>query len=336
MCAFVQETAVIRIQAHTDFALQSGIWTRLLSLSPSFFRQFSAGDLVMRVIGSRETLQNMTLTILNGVLYLLAWGAALIALLIISPSLAGAALLLTMIYLAVLMWIGQGFWHYEHSAAEQRGRNSGWIAALLQGVNHLQIAGAVERVFHIWAERFTLVQRAAQQSCFYESRLQVVNSVYPLLALLALFLNGLSGGGLSAGTFMTAQIIFLSGMTALTQFGTACLALVRLIPSYQCLTPILTAAPETRPGQPPAHPLRGEIVVQDVTFRYDAARGNALDNLSLHIPPGEFVAIVGASGSGKSTLLRVLLGFERPQTGAVYFDGQSLAEVDPRTIRSQI
>jgi ATP-binding cassette subfamily C protein len=58
--------------------------------------------------------------------------------------------------------------------------------------------------------------------------------------------------------------------------------------------------------------------------------------VSFHVKAGEFVAFVGPSGSGKSTVLRLLLGFEEPESGAIYFDGQELAGLDLQAIRSQI
>jgi ABC-type phosphate/phosphonate transport system ATPase subunit len=61
-----------------------------------------------------------------------------------------------------------------------------------------------------------------------------------------------------------------------------------------------------------------------------------LDNLSLKIKPGQYVAIVGKTGCGKSTLMRLLLGFETPQRGAVYFDGQDIAKLDLRSLRQNI
>lgn len=334
---FVQETAVIRIQARTDFAMQSALWSRLLTLSPAFFRQFSAGDLVMRVIGSRDTLQTMILTLVNSVFYSLSLVVALIALLLISPLLAGTGLLLSAIYMVLLLWIGQRFFRAESAAVDQRGRNSGWVTTILQGVSHLHAAGAVERAFRVWADRFALAHRAAQHSRRAEGRVQVLNDVGPLIALLALFLAVMASNGLmSSGTFIAAQIIFLYAASAAFNLGTSWLALLRLAASYRRIVPILEALPETRPGQPPAHPLKGEILLDDVTFRYNSSRQPALQNVSLHILANEFVAIVGASGSGKSTLLRLLLGFEHPDSGTVAYDGQALSSVDVRSVRSQI
>ena len=60
-----------------------------------------------------------------------------------------------------------------------------------------------------------------------------------------------------------------------------------------------------------------------------------MDRVSIAIRRGEFVAIVGPSGSGKSTLLRMLIGFDRPDSGSVTYDGQDLAELDVAAVRRQ-
>ena len=75
-----------------------------------------------------------------------------------------------------------------------------------------------------------------------------------------------------------------------------------------------------------------------VSFRYPGQEQGAkvLDNVSLQVRPGEFVAIVGPSGSGKSTLMRLLLGFEAPDSGTVTYDGRELATLDLRDVRRQI
>merc|ERR1712131_34946 len=97
---------------------------------------------------------------------------------------------------------------------------------------------------------------------------------------------------------------------------------------------------------------QGHISIDNLTFSYHQKSklivGKAeenlpqfngvtvLHNISLEVKPGEFVAIVGPSGSGKSTLFRLLLGFEQPQTGSIFYDGKNLAELDLEAVRQQL
>jgi ABC-type bacteriocin/lantibiotic exporter with double-glycine peptidase domain len=77
------------------------------------------------------------------------------------------------------------------------------------------------------------------------------------------------------------------------------------------------------------------VTVSNVGFRYRSDGALILDGVTLAMEPGEFVALVGPSGSGKSTLFRLLLGFDAPEVGTVYFDGQDMAGLDLNALRRQ-
>ena len=85
-------------------------------------------------------------------------------------------------------------------------------------------------------------------------------------------------------------------------------------------------------------PLRGEVEFDDVTFAYSTAEGTktALADVSLHVPPGQTVALVGATGAGKSTLAKLAARFYDPTSGAVRVDGHDLRDVTMRSLRSQM
>ena len=75
---------------------------------------------------------------------------------------------------------------------------------------------------------------------------------------------------------------------------------------------------------------------QPCEFRLCAGHPDAVKDVSIEVMPGEFVALVGGSGAGKSTLLRLILGFETPRSGAVFFDGKDLAKLDVSVVRQQL
>jgi ATP-binding cassette subfamily C protein len=110
----------------------------------------------------------------------------------------------------------------------------------------------------------------------------------------------------------------------------------QIFPILEKIEPILDTKPEydeykSNPGN-----LTGSVEVSHVSFRYQEEDPLVLKDVSIKIREGEYVGLVGPSGSGKSSLLRVLLGFENPETGRVYYDGQDLTKVDIRAIRRQL
>jgi ABC-type bacteriocin/lantibiotic exporter with double-glycine peptidase domain len=107
-------------------------------------------------------------------------------------------------------------------------------------------------------------------------------------------------------------------------------------PLLEMVKPILEEVPEVDESKKMVTSLSGDIEVSNLTFRYTKEGPTVLNNVSLKIKPGEYVAVVGRTGCGKSTLMRLLLGFEKPESGAVYYDGEDLEGLDVRSVRQCI
>ena len=92
------------------------------------------------------------------------------------------------------------------------------------------------------------------------------------------------------------------------------------------------------PAEPEEEDLHfsGDIRLENLSFGYEGAAENAVSDISLHIKPGQQVAIIGGTGSGKSTLVQLLMGFRRPSAGHIYFDGRDSTSISPKTIRENI
>jgi len=165
----------------------------------------------------------------------------------------------------------------------------------------------------------------------------LMSTVMPLIIILFIFwvIAGQIPNTLSTGQFMAFFTALTLTVVAVLQLGMALVSFLMVIPLFESIRPILEAAPENTAIKPEVQNLSGEIEVSNVSFRYQPDGPLVLKNVSMHISPGEFVAIVGASGSGKSTLLRLLLGFEAPESGSVYYDRQDLSSFDPTSVRRQ-
>jgi ATP-binding cassette subfamily C protein len=145
-----------------------------------------------------------------------------------------------------------------------------------------------------------------------------------------------SGGGLSTGAFLAFNAAFGQFLAAMLGLTTTLISILSIVPIYERARPLLQTAPEVDQAKANPGELSGGIEISHVSFRYQGDRPLILDDVSLQIKPGEFVAIVGPSGTGKSTLFRLLLGFENPETGSLYYDGKDLAGLDVQAVRRQM
>ena len=90
------------------------------------------------------------------------------------------------------------------------------------------------------------------------------------------------------------------------------------------------------PNPEEALELKGDIEFEHVSFCYDGASVPAVEDVSLHIRPGEKIAVIGGTGSGKSTLVQLLMSFRLPTSGKIYFDGRDAATINRKTIRDNM
>lgn len=141
---------------------------------------------------------------------------------------------------------------------------------------------------------------------------------------------------LTTGSFLAFVVAFTQFMTATLQLSSSVVSVASVVPIYQRALPILRTLPETSAAKSSPGILSGSIELSHVTFRYKPDAPLVLRDISISIEPGQFVAIVGASGSGKSTLFRLLLGFETPESGTVYYGGFDLTGLDLQDLRRQI
>ena len=133
--------------------------------------------------------------------------------------------------------------------------------------------------------------------------------------------------------FNAAFGTFVSGITKLSD---TIIKVMEVNVIWDRVKPILEAKPEVDDDKTDPGRLMGGIKLDRVSFRYGEDRPLTLDKLTVEAKPGEFIALVGPSGSGKSTTIRLMLGFEQPEEGTIYYDGQNLSGLDIWAIRRQL
>ena len=157
----------------------------------------------------------------------------------------------------------------------------------------------------------------------------------PLLGTVALYYFAVqSEVGPSDYLAFSAAYGVVSG--AFTAFAGIVTSTAQIQPILEMAEPILKTEPEMAEEKEIVTRLSGAIELSSVSFRYQENTPYIIDNLNLKIKPGEYVAIVGRSGCGKSTLMRLLLGFETPEKGAIYYDRKDMRSLDLQSLRRKM
>jgi NHLM bacteriocin system ABC transporter ATP-binding protein len=334
-----QSILTLRIESTTDNVLQSAIWDRLLKLSPTFFRHYTSGDLVNRVLSVRDIHQRLSgatqRSLLSGTFAVLNLGLMVVY----SQQLAfvgvGIGLLMAVITAAFsIAAIDQA-----RTQQQINGENNGLTVQLVNGITKLRVAMAEERAFAAWAKQYSQQLKLKASLQQINDQVSTINEILPLVSALLMF--GLAvplvqNAQLTLGTFLAFNFAFATFIKGVTDLSNTITDLVDIVPIWERIQPILQAplepaANNTHPGQ-----LTGRLVLENISFRYSEHGSLVLKDISLHAEPGEFVAIVGPSGSGKSTILRLLLGFETPTAGRVVYDDKDLAGLDLQALRRML
>ncbi len=336
-----QAIATMRVETGSDAHLQAAVWDRLLKLRTSFYRDYATGDLNSRVssiTAIRRKLSGSALQgIFSGVFSLLNLGL----LFYYSPPLAIVALLVALVIMAVTVASGLVLVRKYKPLLEIQGKLYGLVVQLINGVSKLRIAGAEERAFAAWGQRYGQQLRLTLSTQQLEDAVDVFNRILPIFTTLLLFwlashfIDNTSGDGLSTGTFLAFSVAFGTFISGATSLSNTLVDLLDVVPLWQRAQPILQAEPEVNLTKADPGQLSGALKVDRVSFRYKPDGPLILDDVSLEAKPGEFIALVGPSGSGKSTAMRLLLGFDTAEKGNVYYDGQDLSGLDVVAVRRQ-
>ncbi|HEY0510326.1 MAG TPA: NHLP bacteriocin export ABC transporter permease/ATPase subunit [Thermoanaerobaculia bacterium] len=330
--------AVLRLGGKIDGAVQAAVWDRLLALPVSFFRQFTVGDLSNRSMGIDAIRELVTGNVLTSILAAIFSLFSFALLFYYSWRLALLATALVLVLSGVtlgLVWLQL---RYQRELLHLQGRVSSMLFGLIGGIAKLRVGGAEQRAFALWAHRFAEQRQYAIQAQRVANVQTTFNATYGVLTSIALFaMVGQSlRADLSIGDFLAFNAAFgqflASALAMIGVFST----LLTMVPIYERLAPILEEAPEVDVTKAEAGDLSGEIEFSHVSFRYQDDGPAILDDVSFRAAPGEFIALVGPSGAGKSTCLRLILGFERPTSGSIYFDGQDLTSLSLHSVRRQL
>ncbi|WP_066828938.1 ATP-binding cassette domain-containing protein [Collinsella ihumii] len=330
----IRQIVLARISTKLSVPLDAAMMMRALSLPASFFSRYQTGDLSERlaIVGEvGRLIQDVVLTALLNALFAMAYVGQIAA---IAPVMAlptvGVALLTT----AVTALVAAAQMRVTARRLDLGARLSGWQYALIEGLQKIKLVGAEKRAFATWANLYHRQARLTYNGPVLTRLSSTIQMAVASLGTIVFYLSA-AAGGLSVAEYMAFTSAYGAVSAALAALGSAAVNMACIRPYLSMADPLLKTVPETSESKRALERMSGGFELNHVTFAYGDDRP-VLDDLTLKVRPGEYVAVVGKTGCGKSTLMRLLLGFERPQRGAVYYDGRDLASVDAGSVRKRI
>ena len=326
---------IIRIRNIAEMHVQNAIMARTFLLSPTFFSKNPSGEL-------SEKLNNVSTlaTLLNEAMVGALLNAVLSVIYLIQVNIYGGKLFWPAVAVIVLQY-GALLLNYRRAVyvrsnyTERAAKLSGLEYNLFAGIQKLKLTGSETRAFARWLDHYSETARILYNPALKSRLYPALTAFLGIGGTMFIFWSTLSNG-VSTSDYIAFSSAFGMMTAAITQLQLVIPNLSQIKPLLESVKPILEEVPEMEDKAPQVEDLFGGIEISGLSFRYQEDGPMILDDLSLKIEPGEYVGIVGKSGCGKSTLIRLLLGFEQPLSGGIYYDNYDLAKVDKASLRRKI
>lgn len=331
----VRDMLLARIGTKLSISVDAAAMMRIMSLPADFFRSYSAGELANRVSQIGVLCRMLVSTVLSTGFTSLFSFIYISQIFAYAPALVAPALVI--ILATVVLSLLSSLIQMKVSARQMElsGRESGMTYALISGIQKIKLAGAEKRAFARWGDLYAESARLAYDPPVFLKLNSVISLAISLTGTIVMYYMAVRSG-VSVADYYAFSTAYGMVSGAFMSLAGIALSAAQIRPILAMVKPFFDEVPEISDGKQVLTRLSGGIELSHVSFRYSDDMPLVIDDLSLKIRPGQYVAIVGKTGCGKSTLLRLLLGFEKPQKGAVYYDGRDLEKIDLRSLRRRI
>ena len=335
LLAIIKQLLLSRIRVKLSVNVQAAAMMRVLSLPPDFFKKYNSGEL-SQYLGYMNSLcttlvDSIFSTAITGVFSLVY----LTQIFSYARSLVIPSLVVTVLTLAIGIAANAAQAEINKEQMDLAAKERGLSYALINGIEKIRLSGAENRVFAKWIELYVRDADLKFNPPVIVKMQRVFSAAVTLVGTIVMYYIAVRTGVSVADYYaFNAAYGYISG--ALAAITSVAMTAATIVPSLELIRPLLDAEPEKHTGRESVASITGNIELSHVTFRYEKEGRKILDDLSLRIPARQYVAIVGKTGCGKSTLLRLLLGFEMPETGAIFYDRKDIQTLDLGSLRKCI
>lgn len=335
LLTIVKTLVTSRINTKTGLQIQAATMMRVMSLPADVFKKYSAGDLSSRVAGVDSLCKMLVSTVFSTGLTSIFSIIYIGQIVSYTPSLAVPALSVTLVMLIFTLLTSFLQMKVVRKRMAVEGEESGMTYALISGVQKIKLSGAEKRVFARWGNVYAKLSELFYNPPLFLKVNSALSLAITLLGNVVIFYAAVKREVSVADyyAFNTAYGMVSGAFLALAGIATVA---SEIKPILEGIKPIMDTAPEVSEGKQVIERLSGSIELNNVSFRYNENMPYVIDNLSLKIRAGQYVAICGTTGCGKSTLMRLLLGLETAEKGAIYYDGNDISKIDLKSLRHKI
>lgn len=330
-----QKLIMNRLTLRLSSTIEPAAMMRLLYLPANFFKKHASGELYQK-FSLISAICNSIFSVITGTLLTSLFSLAYFTQIAnITPALLMPALVMIGSTLIINIITTMTTIKISKRSINAGADLSGMTYSVLSGIQKIKLTGSEKRIFARWASKYKTSADFAYNPPFILKYQNVISTIISSVGLAVVYYISIVFD-IGVGEYMafntaygqvSASVLALAGLTAFAS---------SLKPQLDIVAPILKAVPEISGGKTVVNSLSGGIDIQNLTFRYEENDRNILDGINIKIHSGQYVAIVGKTGCGKSTLVRLLLGFEKPVKGAIYYDGKDINKLDLPSLRHQI
>jgi ATP-binding cassette, subfamily B, bacterial len=337
---YVRQYLLVQIRGLLELDLSVGFLDHIMRLPFSFFQVRQAGDIGARMSSMAYIRQVMSAsaisTVLDGVMVLFYLVLLLLASFALGAVVVAFAGLRTVLFAVTAR--RQKLLMSEE--LERQALLRGFQVEMLHGMEGIKSSAIEDWVAQRWTNLYVDTMNVSVSRDRVDAISAAVRKGLEVGAPLAVLLAGahmVMHRDLSLGTMFTVVALATGILLPLDRLLLTGVELLKLRSYLERLDDVLDVEPEQDPAAVrPVGALRGEIELQNVSYRFSPGGRPILNRVSLKIAPRQKIAIVGRTGCGKSTLARLIDGLYRPTSGKVLIDGEDLREQDCRAVREQM
>lgn len=331
----VKNMITARIETKLNISVEAATMMRVMSLPADFFKQYSSGELSSRASQVGTLCRMLVSTVLSTGLTSLFSLIYISQIFAYAPTLVVPALIIILVTVVFSVVSSLVQMKLSTEQMEVSGKESGMIYSLITGIQKIRLAGAEKRAFARWGNLYAKSADLEYGPPALIELNSVISLAISLVGTIVMYYLSVESG-ISVADYYAFNTAYGMVSGAFSSLAGIALTAAQIKPVLTMVKPFFDAVPEVSDGKQVLTRLSGGIELNNVSFGYSENMPLVIDDLSLKIRPGQYVAIVGKTGCGKSTLMRLLLGFEHPKKGAVYYDGKDLEKIDLRSLRRRI